>query len=375
MVDKEGQAREIPFGACVWATGVAMNPLIKALQVGGRGLGAGGRADGWRGPGGAGEVCLGARSLPAAGLALRAAGGCRSRKTAGTKEAQRCRRGAPPVQPAPAPSALAPSCAAQGRLPEGTQTHFRSIVTDDRLRVRGSGGSIYALGDAATIEMDKVLISFSVFSVVGVPSAHLFREAPPASLCSLASPLLSSPPSPPSCMLCGRSHGFSSLAWALCGAAARRERRPAPAAHRGGGGSCRGLCGVGTNPPKAPAARLSPLSAHTPPPRSAAQALDKADALFEAADTNGDGKLCLRELHAILKAASKEFPQMEEHARFLDGWAEKQFSGLGRGGLGGRGGGRESRRVGGHEGMGSHACCAGAPCGVCASGRDRNWCA
>ncbi|EIE19302.1 nucleotide-binding domain-containing protein [Coccomyxa subellipsoidea C-169] len=62
---------EIPFGACVWATGVAMHPLIKQLQE---------------------------------------------------------------------------------RLPEGSQTHFRSIVTDQYLRVLGSGGSIYAIGDAATIQ-------------------------------------------------------------------------------------------------------------------------------------------------------------------------------------------------------------------------------
>ena len=27
------QTEEIPFGACVWATGVAMHPLVKILQV------------------------------------------------------------------------------------------------------------------------------------------------------------------------------------------------------------------------------------------------------------------------------------------------------------------------------------------------------
>jgi hypothetical protein len=41
---------------------------------------------------------------------------------------------------------------AQERLPEGTQTHFRSIVTDQYLRVLGSNGSIFAIGDAATIQ-------------------------------------------------------------------------------------------------------------------------------------------------------------------------------------------------------------------------------
>ncbi|KAK9914887.1 hypothetical protein WJX75_001929 [Coccomyxa subellipsoidea] len=70
------ETSEIPFGACVWATGVAMHPLIKQLQE---------------------------------------------------------------------------------RLPEGSQTHFRSIVTDQYLRVLGSEGSIYAIGDAATIQQEKAL--------------------------------------------------------------------------------------------------------------------------------------------------------------------------------------------------------------------------
>lgn len=46
----------------------------------------------------------------------------------------------------------------QERLPEGSQGHFRSIVTDEFLRVRGApGGTIFALGDAATIEQQKAL--------------------------------------------------------------------------------------------------------------------------------------------------------------------------------------------------------------------------
>lgn len=37
-------------------------------------------------------------------------------------------------------------------MPEGTQTHFRSIVTDPYLRAIGSDGTIIALGDGATVE-------------------------------------------------------------------------------------------------------------------------------------------------------------------------------------------------------------------------------
>lgn len=33
VIHKEGDVEEeIPFGACVWATGIAMNPLVKQLQ-------------------------------------------------------------------------------------------------------------------------------------------------------------------------------------------------------------------------------------------------------------------------------------------------------------------------------------------------------
>ena len=40
----------------------------------------------------------------------------------------------------------------QKSMPEGTQAHFRSIVTDRYLRAVGSDGSIIALGDGATVE-------------------------------------------------------------------------------------------------------------------------------------------------------------------------------------------------------------------------------
>jgi NADH dehydrogenase FAD-containing subunit len=37
---KKSETSEIPFGACVWATGVAMHPLVKQLQVRDRQAGA-----------------------------------------------------------------------------------------------------------------------------------------------------------------------------------------------------------------------------------------------------------------------------------------------------------------------------------------------
>ena len=40
----------------------------------------------------------------------------------------------------------------QQSMSEGTQTHFRSIVTDPYLRAVGSNGTIIAIGDGATVE-------------------------------------------------------------------------------------------------------------------------------------------------------------------------------------------------------------------------------
>lgn len=32
VVNKANEEKEIAFGACVWATGIAMNPLVKEIQ-------------------------------------------------------------------------------------------------------------------------------------------------------------------------------------------------------------------------------------------------------------------------------------------------------------------------------------------------------
>ena len=68
ILDKNKKESKINFGACVWATGVAMNPLVKQI----------------------------AEQLP-------------------------------------------------------NQNHFRSLLTDEKLRVLGSSGSMWAMGDASTV--------------------------------------------------------------------------------------------------------------------------------------------------------------------------------------------------------------------------------
>ena len=46
---------------------------------------------------------------------------------------------------------LLPGPQLAGDLPEGTQNNFRSILTDEYMRVMGTDGSIYAMGDGATV--------------------------------------------------------------------------------------------------------------------------------------------------------------------------------------------------------------------------------
>ena len=74
VLDKEDNETIINFGACVWATGVAMNPLVRKLQ----------------------DI-----------------------------------------------------------MPE--QNHFRALLTDEKLRVLGSSGSMWAIGDAASIAEPRAL--------------------------------------------------------------------------------------------------------------------------------------------------------------------------------------------------------------------------
>ena len=58
-----------------------------------------------------------------------------------------------------------------GALPEGTQGHFRSILTDEHLRVMGSEGTIYAMGDGATIYQ----VSTCCFSYTALPLLSTYK--------------------------------------------------------------------------------------------------------------------------------------------------------------------------------------------------------
>lgn len=49
------------------------------------------------------------------------------------------------------------------------------------------------------------------------------------------------------------------------------------------------------------------------------KAVSRVSELFEKADVNNDGKLTMEELRVMMKDASKEYPHLEEHSRFLEG--------------------------------------------------------
>ena len=61
-------------------------------------------------------------------------------------------------------------------LPKEEQTNFRAVVTDSMLRVKGSQGSIFALGDASTIDNPKVSVPVCVYTPSIKKEAVRFSE-------------------------------------------------------------------------------------------------------------------------------------------------------------------------------------------------------
>lgn len=160
------------------------------------------------------------------------------------------------------------------------QNHFRSAVTDEFLRVKGSNGSIFALGDAATIEQNTVRARGPPRGAGPPPSGRrvVFQQAAPPAFC-------------------------------VCRALARAWPS-APAVQP---------ALLGTQLPSLPHARY-PSPTPTPAPCPPAQATAKATELFDKyAATHPDGRLTLGELQQLMREASEEFPHLREHATFLDG--------------------------------------------------------
>ncbi len=129
------QESEIPFGACVWATGVAMHPLVKTLSE---------------------KLPPGTQVLHVLqGQPLRLYCWMLRSPSVPARHAQHDLRRRPR-----ACACWMHACPLHARLPVLPvllpQTHFRSAITDEFLRVKGSNDTIFALGDAATIEQQKV---------------------------------------------------------------------------------------------------------------------------------------------------------------------------------------------------------------------------
>lgn len=73
-------------------------------------------------------------------------------------------------------------------MPEGSQTHFRSIVTDRFMRALGSDGTIIALGDGATVEQVNDLLYSShshnrLDHLIAMPAYSCPSRLPRASSC------------------------------------------------------------------------------------------------------------------------------------------------------------------------------------------------
>jgi hypothetical protein len=139
--DKAGKEQELQFGACVWATGIAMNPLVKQLQ----------------------------EAFPTQQTHFR----CACLRTCACVEGARIFL---PLRtcvlcPPRYAWALWRWCRVNSTPCSHTHTHThththahptpracrRSLLTDEFLRVKGSDGSIWAFGDAATIDQPRAL--------------------------------------------------------------------------------------------------------------------------------------------------------------------------------------------------------------------------
>ena len=207
----------------------------------------------------------------------------------------------------------------QAELPKGSQTHFRSIVTDSFLRVRGSQGSIYAIGDAATIEQVYLFDSQSFKLSIRLPCPPSVCPTYVRYVCPSLSDILCPIFHVRYCpTLCVRHRptflsDLSDMPFRSC-----QEKFVAIPVI-----SSKALLVVmihvfrvadyfkltlqDTNPSTEEVTHLQE------------KAVSRVGELFEKADLNNDGKLTLEELRIMMKDASKEYPHLEEHSRFLEG--------------------------------------------------------
>lgn len=175
----------------------------------------------------------------------------------------------------------------------------RSILTDEHLRVKGSDGSIWAIGDAATIDQPKVRSSHTTGScacLFYVNSSGCLAGSTAESAWSRGHAMLVRMAAKP-----GVCH--------LCHSGASVLPKPDPACV---GNLCT-LLALETHRVHVPDLETPPCmhEPRHPPAALPDQALDYAEELFREADKNGDDVLCLNELRAVMNEASSRFSHLQ----------------------------------------------------------------
>lgn len=164
---RDGSSDTVPYGTAIWATGIAMHPLVARLQVGG---GA------WRYAEGCGpQGVLKAAVMKASSLTPGHLRACMARRTMACPHSHLLVRG----------------CRLQARLPAEIQTSRRGLLVDPHLRVLGSRGSIFCLGDAAVTgrpplaALPPTAQVGQALGLVGGCSGVRFQRAEPRKSCVL----------------------------------------------------------------------------------------------------------------------------------------------------------------------------------------------
>ena len=98
-------------------------------------------------------------------------------------------------------------------LPAGSQDNMRSLTTDSSLRVKGSAGSIFAMGDCATVELKRALPhAEELFATAGKEAR---TQPPPPPPQPHPSPR-STPPARPSAHACRERAARRRSPWTTC---------------------------------------------------------------------------------------------------------------------------------------------------------------
>lgn len=196
-------------------------------------------------------------------------------------------------------------------LPREAQTNARALVVDDRLRVRGGEGAIYAAGDVATVEQSRALAHaealFKEFDADGSGSLEVEELAALLRTAAARFPQLAEHARLVGGVKGGDAAGKGGGATGKGGdsakAAAPHHHTPAPASSSWWSSAPRSLAlalprGVGA--------------------AGAGEVTDALRAVFAAADTDGSGSLDLNEFRALLKALDQQlrsFPATAQVAK------------------------------------------------------------